>query len=176
MCARREPAGDEDRQTKTGGSVTGILRLGRPGQRTKKKERAYCRQFPPRTKEDGSWARQATGTGTVEWRSASVGMLDHIEECLKRRPGLSCPPTSPYNRPSAALLQRRTSISPMRARWDSVSDCVVMSANFLVKTYQSRTSLGLGLGQMKRSLGGGGSLGAIRQPRHRIRRSSTHMQ
>ena len=40
-----------------------------------KKERAYCGQFPPRTKDDGSWARQATGTGTVEWRSASVGML-----------------------------------------------------------------------------------------------------
>ena len=78
MCAQRGRAGDAEVRAEAnedGRQCDDDAEAGKARRVIEKKERAYCGQFPPRTKDDGSWARQATGTGTVEWRSASVGML-----------------------------------------------------------------------------------------------------
>ena len=77
MCARRGPAGDEGRRTKTGGSVTMMCGWEGPeGLREwRKRSGPIVGLFPPETKQVDARARQASGTGTVEWRSASVGML-----------------------------------------------------------------------------------------------------
>ena len=51
--------------------------------------------FSPETKQVDARARQASGTGTVEWRSASVGMPMGCEVCQNSRPGLTCQPSRP---------------------------------------------------------------------------------
>ena len=79
MCAQRGRAGDAEVRAEANEDGRQCVDdvAGKPRARAlremEKKERAYCGPVPAGDKADESSARKASGTGTVEWRSASVG-------------------------------------------------------------------------------------------------------